>query len=192
MLVSLSPSWRERFWFSWPASQSHAPVSGPRNCKNQIRMNSPPRRLQEDQQARERQGHADRSSPDVRVLSSPLRRRRRHTRRCRVPRQQPRPPQASQFRHERAHRRRRRLRLDLKTMRSCTVPPRADSQIGHFVEGQIERDQRILALKAMPGGRVIVVVRVFGCQQDAGVEEPEAHGSGRVLFTSSAAEPPWP
>ena len=35
----------------------------------------------------------------------------------------------------------------LETTRGPDVPPPADGHVGHFVEGQIERDQRILALK---------------------------------------------
>lgn len=68
--------------------------------------------------------------------------------------------------------------------------PRAHRDVSHLVEREIKGRKPILETKQPSGVSMVIVVRVFGGQQHAGVEEPKIQCSGRVVLTKSAPRPP--
>lgn len=66
------------------------------------------------------------------------------------------------------------------------IAPGPERDVGHLVEGEVERRERIVAAEQPRGVLVVLVVQVLAGQQDTGIEQPERQRWGRVPLTSSA------
>ena len=72
-----------------------------------------------------------------------------------------------------------------KSTRGVLVVPRTDRHVAHFVEGELECQQRMGRFQELHGRVVVVVVGVLGGEQDTGIDEPASHLWGRCILTRS-------
>jgi hypothetical protein len=74
--------------------------------------------------------------------------------------------------------------------RRRVILPRRDGDIRDLVQSEVQRRNRVRTRKELLGSRVMRVISVLTCQQDAGIQQPDRHGEGRWRFTSAATSPP--